>query len=148
MIAIGSEIAPFERTITREMAMIHGAPMRNFHTVLEDAQALGYPDLVIAGPLFTCFYSEMLTRAFGKDWITGGDLEFRLLRPVLAGQTVRARAMVTAHAADEAGTRIALDVWCERLDDGARTSAGSAAVRISSGSSPGRTARPRPPEAG
>ena len=64
-VRVGDEIPVFERRITREMAEIHGAPMRNFHTVLEDAKALGFPDLVIAGPMFTCFYSEMLTRAFG-----------------------------------------------------------------------------------
>lgn len=126
--AIGSEVVPFERRITREMALIHGAPMRNFHTVLEDARALGYPDLVIAGPLFTCFYSEMLTRAFGPDWITGGDLEFRLLRPVLANQTIRARGVVTACEPRAEHIRVSLDLWCERLEDGARTSAGTASV--------------------
>jgi hypothetical protein len=145
---IGSEIAPFERRITREMALTHGAPMRNFHTVLEDALALGYPDLVIAGPLFTCFYSEMLTRAFGADWITGGELEFRLLKPVLANQTIRARAVVRGRDETAGGSRIALEIWCERLEDGAKTSAGTAAVRISAGSSPGRTARRSLPEAG
>jgi len=130
---VGEEVAPFERRITREMAEIHGAPMRNFHTVLEDAQALGFPDLVIAGPLFTCFYSEMLTRAFGADWITSGSLDFRLLKPVLANQTIRARARVTARAAEARGTRVALEVWCERLEDGARTSAGTASVVTTGG---------------
>ena len=131
--AIGEEVAPFERHITREMALVHGAPMRNFHTVLEDAQALGFPDLVIAGPLFTCFYSEMLTRAFGADWITDGSLEFRLLKPVRANQTIRARARVTALDPGAHGTRVSLEVWCDRLEDGARTSAGTAAVVTSAG---------------
>lgn len=131
--AVGDEVAPFERRITREMAEIHGAPMRNFHTVLEDAQALGFPDLVIAGPLFTCFYSEMLTRAFGADWITSGSLDFRLLKPVLANQTIRARAKVTGREPGARGTRVALEIWCERLEDGARTSAGTASVVTSGG---------------
>jgi hypothetical protein len=130
-LAIGDEVEPFERRITREMALVHGAPMRNFHTVIEDAQALGFPDLVIAGPLFTCFFSEMLTRAFGVDWVTGGTLDFRLLKPVLANQTIRARARVTAREAQAAGTCLELAVWCERLEDGATTSAGSAWVKLS-----------------
>jgi len=127
-LAVGSEIPSFERLITREMAAIHGAPMRNFHTVLEDAQAQGFPDLVIAGPLFTCFYSEMLTRAFGADWFTGGRLEFKLLKPVLANQTIRARGVVTARRPEADGLHFALELWCERLEDGARTSAGTASV--------------------
>jgi acyl dehydratase len=127
---VGDEVAVFERRITREMAEIHGAPMRNFHTVLADAKALGFADLVIAGPLFTCFYSEMLTRAFGADWITGGTLEFKLLRPVLANETIRARGVVVAREPEGGGVRIALDLWCERLEDGAKTSAGTASVRV------------------
>ena len=125
---VGDEVPPFERRITREMAAIHGAPMRNFHTVLEDARALGYPDLVIAGPMFTCFYSEMLTRAFGADWIWGGCLDFKLLAPVLANQTIRARGVVAARVPHDEGARISLDLWCERLDDGVRTSAGRASL--------------------
>ena len=125
---VGSEIPSFERLITREMAAIHGAPMRNFHTVLEDAQAQGFPDLVIAGPLFTCFYSEMLTRAFGADWFSGGRLEFKLLKPVLANQTIRARGVVTARSREADGVHFALELWCERLEDGVRTSSGTASV--------------------
>lgn len=125
---VGDEVPPFERRITREMAEIHGAPMRNFHTVLEDAQALGFPDLVIAGPLFTCFFSEMLTRAFGAAWITSGRLEFKLLKPVLASQTIRARGVVTACEPEADGRRVSLDLWCERLEDGARTSVGTASL--------------------
>jgi acyl dehydratase len=127
---VGSEIPCFERLITRQMAELHGAPLRNFHTVLDEARARGFPDLVIAGPMFTCFYSEMLTRAFGADWFTGGTLEFKLLRPVLANQTIRARGVVTAREQGPDGLRIALELWCERLEDGARTSAGTASVRV------------------
>ena len=36
---IGFEIPSFERTITRRTAEIHGAPMKNFHTVIEEARA-------------------------------------------------------------------------------------------------------------
>jgi acyl dehydratase len=135
-VKVGAEIPAFERRITREMAEIHGAPMRNFHTVLEDAKALGFPDLVIAGPMFTCFYSEMLTRAFGTDWFTGGTLDFKLLKPVLANETIRARAVVSALEPEDGGVRVSLEVWCERIDDGAKTSAGTASVRVGSG---GRT---------
>ncbi len=128
---VGLEVPRFERHITREMARIHGAPMRNFHTVLEDARALGFDDLVVAGPLFTCFFSEMLTRCFGEHWIRAGELEIRFLKPVLARQTITARAVVTGHvplAGDRA--RVELEVWCERASDGARTSAGTAAVAL------------------
>ena len=137
-VPVGFSVPPFRRRITREMAITHASPMKNFHTVLEDAQALGYPDIVIAGPMFTCFFSEMLTRCFGEAWLTGGDLRFKLVKPVFAGETVAARATVTAHEAeperaDAVGSgaiQVHLDVWCEREDDGVTTSTGSALVRL------------------
>ena len=128
----GFEVPSFGRTITREMAMIHAAPMKNFHTVLEDAQALGFPDIVIAGPMFVCFFSEMFTRFFGADWITSGNLELKWMKPVFANQTIAARAVVGRHDPQGDRTRIPLEIWCEREDDGSRTGAGTASVLIRS----------------
>jgi hydroxyacyl-ACP dehydratase HTD2-like protein with hotdog domain len=124
----GFELPPFRRTITRNMAITHASPMKNFHTVLEEAQALGYPDIVIAGPMFTCFFSEMFTRFFGEAWITGGSLRFKLLKPVFAGETISARAVVSGHELGADGVQLQLEIWCEREQDSVRTSSGSAAV--------------------
>ncbi len=126
----GFEVPSFGRTITREMAMIHAAPMKNFHTVLEDAVALGFPDIVIAGPMFVCFFSEMFTRFFGEDWITTGNMEIKLFKPVFANQTVNAKAIVGRHEPQGERIRIPLEIWCERQDDEARTGAGTASVLI------------------
>ncbi len=126
----GFELPSFRRTITREMARTHAAPMSNFHTVLSDAQALGYPDIVIAGPMFICFFSEMFTRFFGEDWITTGDMEFKLFEPVFANQTITARAVASSHERLPGRVRIGLDIWCERRDDGVKTSAGAAGVAL------------------
>jgi acyl dehydratase len=126
----GFEIPPFRRRITRDMAITHASPMKNFHTVLEDAKALGYPDIVIAGPMFTCFFSEMFTRFFGEAWITGGRLRFELVKPVFAGQTISAKAVVRQHEPCAEGLRVELDAWCEREEDGVRTSNGSASVLL------------------
>jgi hydroxyacyl-ACP dehydratase HTD2-like protein with hotdog domain len=127
---VGFELPSFRRTITREMAKIHAAPMSNFHTVLSDAQALGYPDIVIAGPMFICFFSEMFTRFFGEGWITSGDMEFKLFEPVFANQTITARAVAARHERLNGRVRVGLDIWCERQEDGKKTSAGSASVTL------------------
>ena len=126
----GFEVPPFRRTITRAMATTHASPMKNFHTVLEEAEALGYPDILIAGPMFTCFFSEMFTRFFGEAWISGGSLRFQLVKPVFAGQTITARAVVRGHEPDAEGATIQLELWCEREEGGVRTSVGSAALRL------------------
>lgn len=127
---IGFELPPFTRRITREMAQVHGAPLKNFHTVLEEARRMGYPDLVVAGPMFVCFFSEMFTRFYGERWLTGGSLEFKLTRPVLAGQTIAAWAVVTSKKPEGNLARVAMDIWCERQEDGAKTSVGKASVAV------------------
>lgn len=129
-VPVGFEVPAFGRTITREMALVHGAPMKNFHTVVEDARAMGFPDVVIAGPMFVCFYSEMFTRFFGEDWITGGRLDFKLYKPVFANQTLTARAVVSGHEPADDGVRVLLDVWCEREEDGIQTNGGTASVLL------------------
>lgn len=131
-VPVGFEVPSFGRRITREMALTHGAPMKNFHTVVEDAQALGFPDVVIAGPMFVCFYSEMFTRFFGGDWVSGGRLDFKLYKPVFANQTLTARAVVSDHEPLEEGVRVVLEVWCEREEDGIRTNGGTASVLLRS----------------
>ena len=129
-VPVGMELPLFQRHITREMAMIHGAPMKNFHTVLEEALAMGYPDLVIAGPMFICFFSEMFTRYFGTDWIESGDLEFKLLKPILANQTIAAQAIVRACEPEGDRVRVRMDIWCQREEDRVQTSVGSASVLV------------------
>jgi acyl dehydratase len=129
-VPVGFEVPSFGRTITREMALTHGAPMKNFHTVVEDAQAMGFPDVVIAGPMFVCFYSEMFTRFFGAGWVSGGRLDFKLYKPVFANQTLTARAVVSDHELLEEGVRVVLEVWCEREEDGIRTNGGTASVLL------------------
>ncbi len=127
---LGGEPPPFSRLVTREMCQINGGPLVNFHTDLEAARRLGLPDLMAAGPMFVCFYSEMFTKRFGLDWMRGGTLDFKLLKPVLAGETVTARAVVKGKEPAGALVRVLMDVWCERLEDGAKTSAGAATALV------------------
>ena len=129
-IGVGFEVPAFSRLITREMAMAHGAPLVNFHTDLAAARRMGFADLVIAGPMFVCFFSEMFTRFYGERWITGGDLDFKLVKPVLANETITARAVVTAMTPRDASVRVVMDVWCQREDDGAKTAVGTAGVLL------------------
>jgi acyl dehydratase len=72
----------------------------------------------------------MLTKRFGLDWMRGGALDFKLLKPVLAGETVTARAVVKAKEPAGNCVRILMDIWCERLEDGAKTSAGVASLLV------------------
>ena len=91
---------------------------------------MGYPDLVIAGPMFICFFSEMFTRYFGTDWIESGDLEFKLLKPILANQTIAAQAIVRACEPEGDRVRVRMDIWCQREEDRVQTSVGSASVLV------------------
>ena len=55
-------------------------------------------------------------------------MEFKLFEPVFANQTITARAVAARHEQLNGRVRVGLDIWCERQEDGKKTSAGSACV--------------------
>ena len=108
-VPIGLQPLSFRRKITRKMCQTNGGALKNFHTDLGEAQKLGYPDLVAAGPMFICFLSELMTQCFGERWLTSGKLDVKFLRPVIAGDTITARATVTNKESVRSQIRLTLD---------------------------------------
>ena len=61
----------------------------------------------------SAFLSEMLTKAFGIDWIRSGSIDVKFIRPIYAGDMVTVRGRITSKRETSTGMRIALDIWCE-----------------------------------
>lgn len=87
------------------------------------AAAQGLPGLIADGMLSTNYLSSLLFRHFGRDFLSGGELDTKFIRPVYEDEVVRAFATVTR----ESGDRVELDVWCEA--DGNKCTVGRASVR-------------------
>lgn len=81
----------------------------NTHTDIRVAQAAGFATALAQGMMETCWMSQMLAEFFGPRWDYGGWIKTNYLRPVLSGDTITLRAVLTEVGADTAE----LEIWAE-----------------------------------
>ena len=111
---VGQEIAPAVKQMSLEQMsrplMSGGNPIHYDPTFAREA---GLSAPIATGVMSSAFLSEMLTTAFGVEWIRGGSMDVKFIRPVYAGDTVTARGRITGKSATSTGVRIVLEIWCE-----------------------------------
>jgi acyl dehydratase len=105
-----------EKDITIEMCQKFSGPAKNYHTDVEEARKLGFPDVVVQGMMSLCFISEMMTARFGLGWYCGGRMNVNLVNVLWQGEQVTARGAVREVTPEGSRTRSQLDVWCEKSD--------------------------------
>jgi acyl dehydratase len=77
------------------------------------AETAGLSAPIATGVMSSAFLSEMLTKAFGIEWIRSGSIDVRFIRPIYAGDTVTARGRITGKHETSSGVRIGLEIWCD-----------------------------------
>jgi len=113
-LAIGQEITPVVKQMTLErMSRPLMSGSNPIHYDPAFAQSVGLPAPIATGVMSSAFLSEMLTTAFGVDWLRSGSMDVKFIRPIYAGDTVTARGRVIGKSATSTGRRIALEIWCE-----------------------------------
>jgi acyl dehydratase len=129
-LAVGQEIEPVVKQMTLErMSRPLMAGSNPIHYDREFAEHAGLPAPIATGVMSSAFVSEMLTKAFGVEWIRGGSMDVKFIRPIYAGDTVTAHGRVTSKMETSTGVRIALDVWCE-TQQGEAVTVGTASVVV------------------
>jgi acyl dehydratase len=119
------ELKPVRKQVTPEMCMIFSGPMKNYHNDVEEARKMGFPDIVVAGPMSICFLGQMLTENFGEGWFRGGRLSVNLINILWGSDAVTARGLIRSELQEGPGLRVQADIWCEK-DDGTKTIIGTA----------------------
>ena len=113
-LVIGQEIEPIVKHMTIERMsrplMAGGNPIHHDPAFAENA---GLQAPIATGVMSSAFLSEMLTKAFGIDWIRSGSIDVKFIRPIYAGDTLTMRGRITGKSETSTGVRIALDIWCE-----------------------------------
>jgi len=112
----GDAFALPARTITHAMCEAFSGPHKNYHTDLEMARALGFPDIVVQGMMSVCFVADLVTSRYGEGFLGGGKLDVRLVNVVWPGDAITARGQVREAVAEGSRLRAHLDVWCEKAD--------------------------------
>jgi len=113
-LAIGRELAPVVKQMRLEkMSRPLMAGSNPIHFDPEFAAKAGLPAPIATGVMSSAYLSEMLTKAFGIDWLRSGSMDVKFIRPIYAGDTVTARGRVTSLTESSTGWYIAVEIWCE-----------------------------------
>jgi 3-hydroxybutyryl-CoA dehydratase len=111
---VGYELMPVVKHMSLErMSRPLMAGSNPIHYDAEFAEKAGLPAPIATGVMSAAFLSEMLTGAFGVEWIRGGTMDVKFIRPIYAGDTVTAHGRITAKAEAGTGVRVALNIWCD-----------------------------------
>jgi acyl dehydratase len=111
------EIASVSKCVTREMSQRFSGPHKNYHTDVDEARKMGFPDMVIQGMMSVCFLSEMLTNRFGEGWYRGGRMSVNLVNVLWPDEEITCRGVVKELAPEGSHQRAHLEIWCEKADD-------------------------------
>lgn len=123
----GEAISAPMRTVTAAMCMAFSGPNRNYHTDVEEARKLGFPEIVVQGMLSVCMVAEMMTRRFGLGFIVGGKFDLRLVNVLWADETTGAQGRIVERRPEGRRTRAEVEVWCDKAD-GTKTVVGTASA--------------------
>ena len=110
---------PYTLSIERLLAFSGGPigdpdwPAKNLHTDMAKAKHAGLSAPIASGIQYEGYLIRLLTDAFGEAWFTGGSLQVKYPKPVLADETVRAWFRVAAKEPAKRAVLFKLDVWCE-----------------------------------
>ena len=125
--ATGPDLTPVKKTVDARRCWMFSGPGKNYHTDREQAEKLGFPNIVVQGMMTTCFVSQVMQDHFGTGWMAGGKMSVKLTNVLWVDETVTARARVRERVAEGTRTRVHCDVWVEK-DDGARVLLGTASA--------------------
>ncbi len=112
----GTELVPVELKVDRTVCWRFSGPGRNYHTDLEQARKLGFPEIVVQGMLSTCLISQVMANGFSDGWFCGGRMDLKLTNVLWAGETVRARGKLREEIELGSQRRHVLEVWVEKTD--------------------------------
>lgn len=122
------KLPPLVKEISLKMCQRFSGPGRNYHTDREEAQKLGFPDIVVQGMMSICFLSELMTRRFGEGWHCGGKMTVNLVNVLWQGETVTTHGILKEFTPEGSRRRAHLEVWCQKADGTVITVGNASAV--------------------
>jgi len=125
--ATGAELTPLKKVVDARRCWMFSGPGRNYHTDVEEARKLGFPNIVVQGMMSTCFASQLMHDAFGAGWTSGGKMSLKLTNVLWVDENVTARGRVLEEVPEGTCKRIHCQLWIEK-DDGTRIAVGDASA--------------------
>ena len=120
----GEPLPTVDKEVTQEQIEAYAEASGDFNPIHVDhefAAGSHFGGTVAHGMMVAAFVSEMMTEAFGTDWLRSGKLKLRFRAPVLPGDTAGV-------------TEVACSVGVRRQNDEAAITGDAAVTVASSGS--------------
>jgi acyl dehydratase len=120
----GESLKPVSSQIDLEMCgtFFHGN--KSYHTDKRASEELGFEEVVVGGKMTISYIGDMLDRAFGDRWYSGGKLDVKFTNIVWPGDKVTAKGVIADESNSSEGTT-EIRVWMEK-EDGTVTIVGNA----------------------
>ena len=125
--ATGKDLVTVSKTIDQRSCWMFSGPGKNYHTDREEAEKLGFPNIVVQGMMSTCFVSEVMQRTFAEGWLCGGKMSLKLTNVLWVDEEVHAFGRVREEVAEGTRSRVHCEVWVEKAD-GTRIALGTASA--------------------
>ncbi len=123
----GELLAPRRKVVDLRRCWMFSGPHRSYHTDVEEAKKLGFPNVVVQGMMSTCFAAQVMLDRFGEGFLRGGKMSLKLTNVLWVDESVTARAVVREVVGEGSRKRVHCDVWVEK-DDGMRVLLGAASA--------------------
>jgi 3-hydroxybutyryl-CoA dehydratase len=133
-------VEPVVKHLTQESINRYADATGDYNPIHVDeayARATSFGGTIAHGMLVLAAISEMMSRAFGQDWLASGRLKVRFKGAARPGDTVTAQATPRPTRAGAEGRVLEYAVEC-RNQRGETLISGTAEVRVPSGEGAGR----------
>ena len=133
----GEPLPTIDKKVTQEQIEAYAEASGDFNPIHVDhefAAGSHFGGTVAHGMMVAAFVSEMMTVAFGTDWLRSGKLKLRFRAPVLPGDTVTAFGTVKRVREAAGVTEVACSVGVRRQNDEAAITGDASVIVESAGS--------------
>jgi 3-hydroxybutyryl-CoA dehydratase len=128
----GLSLPELQKQITQEGINLYSRASRDFNPIHIDnefARKTPIGGTIAHGMLILAYASQMMTEAFGENWLTGGRFNVRFKAPARPGDTISVQGKIKNLQDDKEQTIVSCDVLCAN-QKGEAVITGEAIVRM------------------
>ena len=130
-VTVGDPLPTVRRAITRAAIDAYRAASGDHNPIhYDDAFAADtrFGGVIAHGMLTLALVSEMMTQAYGADWLAAGSLRVRFRGAAYPGDTLESTGSVAKSEANDGGMMITCNVTVRNADTGERIITGTAGL--------------------
>jgi 3-hydroxybutyryl-CoA dehydratase len=129
---VGQNLPDLQKSISQEDIRLYAKASGDYNPIHIDedfARQTPAGGTIAHGMLILAFASQMMTEAFGKDWLGGGHFNIRFKTPARPGDTISIQGKIRQIQDDNSRKVITCDILCSN-PNGETVISGDAIVRI------------------